>query len=48
VNAVIVDDAGFLGSLNFLDASGVYTSASVEAADVFAARLAPVLRRLEV
>jgi hypothetical protein len=46
VNAVIVDDAGFLGCLNFLDASGVYTAESVEVADGFAARLAPVLRRL--
>ena len=46
VNAVIVDDAGFLGCMNFLDASGAYTEASVKQADVFAARLAPVLRRL--
>ncbi len=46
VNAVIVDDAGFLGCMNFLDASGAYTEASVEQANIFAARLAPVLRHL--
>ena len=46
VNAVIIDDSQFLGCLNFLDASGVYTDVSVEQADVFARRLAPVLRRL--
>ena len=46
VNAVIVDGTEFLGCLNFLDASGGYTQASVEQADVFAARLIPLLRRI--
>jgi len=46
VNAVIVDAEGVLGCLNFLDAAGVYSEVSVEVADVFAARLAPVLRSL--
>jgi len=46
INAVIIDEWGFLGCLNFLDASSVYTEASVEIADAFAARLAPVLRRI--
>ena len=46
VNAVIIDDSEFLGCLNFLDASGVYTVSSVEQAEVFAAHLAPLLRRV--
>lgn len=46
INAVIVDGSEFLGCLNFLDSSGVYTRASVAQADVFAARLAPLLRRV--
>lgn len=46
INAVIADGSEFLGCLNFLDSSGVYTEASVAQADVFAARLAPLLRRV--
>jgi hypothetical protein len=46
VNAVIADETGFLGCLNLLDETGVYTQASVDLADQYAARLAPVLRIL--
>jgi hypothetical protein len=47
VNAVIVDDGRFLGCLNLLDVAGAYSASSVESAEAYAARLAPILSVLQ-
>lgn len=48
VNAVIIEAGEFLGCINFLDAEGAYSEASLSLADEYAPRLVPVLRQLQV
>ncbi|KFF60508.1 hypothetical protein JF66_03905 [Cryobacterium sp. MLB-32] len=48
VNAVVADEGEFLGCINFLDAEGAYSEASLAVADQFAPRLIPVLRHLRM